>query len=309
MADGWRAVPEMVGKALRATQPAHYPVLLSEVQRLFPLDWRNLARLPGADGAVHVGAGSNEYLHPVATCFTLIARSQSARLDDTEPEYERDQEAIQAGIHALLKAQGADGAFRYPVAVPRYELEPGWSSALAQGLFVAAVSEVSDRLSASERGSALEAVSAAVDHMVLSVDMGGCTTFDESGMFFEECPKAKAPYILNGAALAILGLSCSADPDHRRIADEAAHSLAGRMGAWDLGYWSRYDLQDNSPSSPDYHALHVSAIRALADRYPSAGFERWAAKFADQASHPLNRGRALSSLAVRRVLDVARGRR
>ncbi|GAA3711976.1 hypothetical protein GCM10022399_30980 [Terrabacter ginsenosidimutans] len=305
MADGWRAVPEMVGKALRATRPAHYPLIASDGQRHFPLDWRELARPSGADGGVHVGTGSIQYLHPVATCFNLIARAQSARLSQTETQFE----AIQAGLHALLQAQGADGSFRYPVPVPRYGLQPGWSSALAQGLFVAAVSETVDRLNASDRGRAYDAVGAAVDHMMTPVDKGGCTVTDELGIFLEECPKDKPPYILNGAALAVIGLSCSSDASHRMIADEAAESLARRMGAWDLGYWSRYDLQDPSPSSPDYHALHVSVIRALDGRFPDAGFDEWAIRFADQASSPVNRGRALGSLAVRRVLDVARGRR
>lgn len=273
---------------------------------LFPIDCRDHARQPAADGVVYVETDGVRYAHPVATAFCIIAECQKTGSRNSSAAADA---SISRSVSALLNHQLDDGSFRYPVPVRRYGLVPGWSSAMAQGLVVAALREAEPYLGASDRARARAAGAAAADHLALPLDNGGCTFVGRHVLFFEECPTKPAPHILNGACFAIMGLAASWREADRALARKAALDMRAVIAEWDLGYWSRYDLQDRTPASPEYHALHIVLMNALDRMYPEMSFGTVARRFAAQAESRLGRGRALFSLVVRRLVDIARGLR
>ncbi|UFU07262.1 D-glucuronyl C5-epimerase family protein [Ruania halotolerans] len=248
-----------------------------------------VVRLPGDDGA--------EFLHPVATCFRILARLQ---LDDGLTRANRG--TISAAVRELLAAQQEDGSWRYPVRVARYGVAPGWSSAMAQGLATSALLRSADALPAAEAAVARSRVDAAIAHLLRPVEDGGCTTYDADGLPFpEECPATPAPHILNGAGFALLGLH---DYDLRFGGDAAARTarrLNDLLPRWDIGYYSRYDMLGRSPSSPDYHRLHIALLLVFEELY-GMEFGIYARRFHDYERRLRSRLRARVMLAVDRLL-------
>lgn len=272
--------------------------------RLFPLDWREHARLAEADGLVHVRDGMTSYHHPVATAFRIIADCQELRLQPAKASPQ-----IAASLGALLALQKDDGSFRYPVEVKRYGLSPGWSSAMAQGLVISACREAEFWVPSADRARVQAAAAAAADHLLLPLGQGGCTFVGERGIFFEECPSTPPPHILNGACFAIIGLASSWRVQDRELAARAADDLLAGITSWDLGHWSRYDLHDKTPASLDYQVLHASLMDALHRLYPALSFNVVGQRFRSQAESRSGRARAFGALSVRRLWDVARGAR
>ncbi|MBZ2199133.1 D-glucuronyl C5-epimerase family protein [Occultella gossypii] len=236
------------------------------------------------------------WLHPVATSFALLARLQ------TTPG-PSEVKIIEASVRSLIEAQCADGSWRYPVAVPRYGARPGWSSGMAQGLAISALTRSAGVLTSAALGVTIEAsVRRAHDHMMLPTTAGGCSVFDAAGApFFEECPVEPVPYILNGACFALIGLWDFERTFGGEAGAAAARRLSSLLPAWDLGYWSRYDLRSGAPSSPDYHSLHVSLLRVLDDLY-TEDFAEYATRFQQYRTSRPHRWKALAVLAVERLL-------
>ncbi|WP_168211660.1 D-glucuronyl C5-epimerase family protein [Ruania zhangjianzhongii] len=245
-------------------------------------------RRPGDDGT--------EFLHPVATSFRILARLQ---VDDGLTESNRG--AVTSAVRALMAAQQKDGSWRYPVSVARYGVAPGWSSAMAQGLATSALLRSADVLPDAESAVAHERIHAAVAHLLLPVEDGGCSTYDPEGRPFpEECPATPAPYILNGAAFALLGLHDYARATGEDVAASTAHRLNDLLPRWDIGYYSRYDLLGQSPSSPDYHRLHIALLSVLEELY-GMEFGTYARRFHEYERRLPSRLRARMLLAVDRL--------
>ena len=292
-------------KARRGWGGADYPSV--DAPEVFPLDWRQHAATADADGAVRRRSVEGPYVHPVETAFRIIADLQTYALTSDAGEREAASAAVARAVETLVRAQLADGSFRYPVPVRRYAVAPGWSSGMAQGLVHHAFSAGATFLVPSSRERVRVSAELALEHLLTPVADGGCTDYDGAGRpFFEECPGRPLPYIFNGAVFAVLGLATSAQPRALEAARSAAERLAEMLPSWDLGYWSRYDLLDRTPSSPDYHNLHVELLRALARRYPDLPFAAAAGRFDAQRAVLRNRARAFSTLAVSRLRATVR---
>lgn len=284
-------------KGVRGTRSREYP--LTPPGEAYPLDWRGHASRVDSPAsgvrAPHPGAGT--YLHPVATSFAGLALHQSMILDGAEYSSEIRQLA-----HALCSAQLPSGAWLYPVEVPEYGTPPGWVSGMAQGLAISFLLRAAD-LSAEEPRLELEgAIQRAHRVLLTSLSSGGCSDWDAEGRpFFEECPAEPAPFILNGAAFAIVGLYEFEARFGGLVATLAAQRLSRMLGGWDLGYWSSYDLVGRAPSSPDYHSLHISQLRLLASLFPSENFADYASRFESYRNHRANRLRAFVGIVAARL--------
>lgn len=266
---------------------ALYPVDCT-VFGLQPTSQSLVVRRPGDDGT--------RYLHPVATSFRILARLQ---LDDGLTDSNRA--AVASAVRELLAAQQKDGSWRYPVSVARYGVAPGWSSAMAQGLAASALLRSAAALPTAESAVAYERIHAAVAHLLLAVEDGGCSTYDPEGRPFpEECPATPVPYILNGAAFALLGLHDYERATGEGVAASAAHRLNDLLPRWDIGYYSRYDLLGQSPSSPDYHRLHIALLSVLEELY-GMEFGTYARRFHEYERRLPSRLRARVLLAVDRL--------
>ena len=272
---------------------------------VFPIDWRERSAPADSDGAVRVASPAGRYVHPVESAFRVIALLQTLELT---PIHERPPgilAQLERTVSALVSSQSRDGSFRYPVEVPRYATPPGWSSGMAQGLVFHCLTAAQPHLPPKTADRARSCAGPALDHLLMSQEDGGCSDFDTAGRpFFQECPSNPPSYILNGAAFAILSLTLSPSSTAQRAAEQAALRLAEMLPQWDLGYWSRYDLFDRTPSSPDYHSLHVTLLRALGQHYPTQPFDAAATRMAEQRAQRSNRARAFSSLIAHRAADL-----
>jgi hypothetical protein len=215
----------------------------------------------------------DSYRNPVSMSLYALARHTHARSsgwhDDTRAERPADIRALLRQACWLRAAQDGNGGWRYPVAVPRYGVRPGWYSAMAQGL---AVSVILRGYTLTRERSFLDACAGAKELMLRPLSAGGCAHYDELGRPFpEECPSDPVGHILNGAVFALFGLlelggRPGAGEDTGRAADRIRDTLTG----FDLGYWTRYDLRHRAPASLAYHCLHVSLLtaagRLLADQ-------------------------------------------
>ena len=290
-------------KAARGWSGAEYGLISDP--RVFPIDWRERSTSADADGAVRVTSPAGPYVHPVESAFRIIALHQTLELTLIHERPPDTHVQLERTAHALMNSQSRDGSFRYPVGVPRYATPPGWSSGMAQGLVFYSLTATQPHLSPETADRARSCAGRALDHLLLSIEDGGCSDYDDLGRpFFQECPSDPSSYILNGAAFAILGLQVSGSEAAQRAAGQAALRLGEMLPQWDLGYWSRYDLFDRTPSSPDYHSLHVTLLRALGQCYPTQPFSAAADRMAEQRARRSNRAHAFASLIAHRATDV-----
>lgn len=287
-------------KVLRGWTGAEYRQI--DIEGVFPLDWRPHALTADEDGAVRRPSPIGSYVHPVETSFRIIANLQVLATAPNAVGADSVRNMIALGVKSLISVQMADGSFRYPVAVRRYSVSPGWSSGMAQGLAYHAFCAADPFLDQELRERTSEGADIALKHLRQAVTSGGCSDYDQEGRpFFEECPSRPLPLILNGAVFALLGLATSAQPHAVETARMAADRLAQMLPLWDLGYWSRYDTLDCTPSSPDYHNLHIELLRSLSMCYPELPFAPFADRFTGQRDDLTNRIHSYAALVANRA--------
>ena len=180
----------------------------------------------------------------------------------------------------LLALQDAGGGFPYPYThgTPPRSLQPGWLSAMAQGLALSAFSRAYLTTGA---GKYLTAGEAAYVRLSIPIGNGGLrgsmADLDPtlSGyVFFPEYPYAKLDYTLNGYMFTLLGLY-----DWSKLANASSKDAAGVdfqdglrtleriIPYYDFGGYSMYDLSfitHNQPlTSPNYQPVHLELLHAL----------------------------------------------
>jgi hypothetical protein len=180
---------------------------------------------------------------------------------DSRAERPAEVRALLDQARWLRAAQDDNGGWRYPVPVPRYGVSPGWYSAMAQGL---AVSVMLRGYTLTREPSFLDACHGAMELMLRPLSAGGCSHYDDQGRPFpEECPSDPVGHILNGAVFALFGLMEFGRHLGTTVeAEQAADRICDSLTAFDLGYWTRYDLRYRAPASLAYHCLHVSLLTA-----------------------------------------------
>lgn len=207
------------------------------------------------------------------------------------------ERALLLGRH-LLDAQNRDGgfahAFRYRHGA---DLAPGWLSAMAQGeaasLFVRLALATGDEVFA-------DAALRALGPLEVPVEAGGVLGSLDGKPFPEEYPTAPQSHVLNGAIFAMWGMhdvGVALDSAFWRARfDDHAETLTGAIDAWDVGYWSRYDLYPYARlvnvSSSFYHVLHADQLTALDRVVDSARLRNAAARLRAQYMSRRNHVRA-----------------
>jgi heparosan-N-sulfate-glucuronate 5-epimerase len=171
---------------------------------------------------------------------------------------------------ALLEKQGQerDGELLWPYAVPvpKYDLEPPWCSALAQGQ--AASVFVRAHLRSGEERFAVAARKAIAP--LLPASTSGLLAVTPDGVVPEEAPSDPPSLILNGWIYALWGLLDVAvglgDRDCRGVFEDSALCLQRSIGRYDVGWWSRYSLYPHplpDLAKPFYHRLHIDQLEVL----------------------------------------------
>ena len=171
---------------------------------------------------------------------------------------------------ALLEKQGrvSDGELLWPYAVPvpKYDLEPPWCSALAQGQ-AASVFVRAHLLSGDERFAVAARKAIAP---LLPASTSGLLAITADGVVPEEAPSDPPSLILNGWIYALWGLWDVAvglgDRDCRGVFEGSARCLQHSIGRYDVGWWSRYSLYPHplpDLAKPFYHRLHIDQLDVL----------------------------------------------
>jgi hypothetical protein len=202
------------------------------------------------------------------------------------------------------RAGQRDGALVWPYAVrvPKFGLEPGWLSALAQGQ-IASVFVRAHQTTGEDRWA--EFALLAVEPLLGSSEL---VTETENGPVLEEAPCDPPNHILNGWIYGLWGLWDAAvglDDGRSRAGFEAGiECLRRSLGRYDLGWWTRYSLLAGRVSDiahPFYHRLHIDQTATL---HRLTGFpefreasERWRTY-----DRPPARARALAHKVLGRAL-------
>ncbi|MEV5436051.1 D-glucuronyl C5-epimerase family protein [Streptomyces sp. NPDC052682] len=272
----------MAGKAVRDLRRPSFPVdvttptweMTTDRPSRYPLDLRPMTAGSTLDHervVVTRAATGETYRNPVSVSLYALAQHTGAL---AAGRHGAAPEERPPGVQALLTqaawlraSQDGNGGWRYPVPVPRYGVRPGWYSAMAQGL---AVSVLLRGYATTGERSFLDASEGAVELMLRPLDAGGCSHYDQLGRPFpEECPSDPVSHILNGAVFALFGLWELSRHQNRLLHEGVADRLRDALPAFDLGYWTRYDLRHTAPASLAYHCLHVALLtaagRVLAD--------------------------------------------
>jgi hypothetical protein len=219
--------------------------------------------------------------------------------------------ALCGEVERRSAAQGEELRWPINVAVPKYGLHPGWSSALAQGqagsVFVRAHLATGDDRYAELALAAVEPFLAA----------GGSelVTPTATGPVLEEAPGNPPGHILNGWMSALWGLwDVQLGLDDAGARERFAESLAclrAYLPAYDTGWWTLYSLYPHAIADlakPIYHRFHVTQLEVY---YRLTGHEDIAATQARWARYdsPRHRLVAIAQKAGFAVLDSRRRRR
>ena len=248
------------------------------------------------------GPDGSAYHNPVSVSLYALGRHTEAGLGpgDTAAGLAADHaDACRAGFLAqarhLRLSQDGDGGWRYPVPAPRYRIDPGWYSAMAQGLATSVLLRAYD---ITTEQSYADAADAATALLLKPLQEGGCAHYDSSGRpFLEECPTDPPCHILNGAVFALIGLCERETRSGGQANVAAARRLAADLSQFDIGYWSRYDLRFAAPATMAYHSLHISLLNVAARLSGDQVFTSTALRWSSYLRRPACRLRAAAAKA------------
>ena len=164
----------------------------------------------------------------------------------------------------------------------RYDIEPPWASAMAQGELVSLYLRLWQALA---RPSLLETASKAYRFMQVPIEAGGIRRWDERGnLWLEEYPSREPSLVLNGFIYALLGLydlyRVGREPEVQQDINMCIDTLLARLPEFDSGYWSLYDLQKRELVRYYYqknvHVPQMAVLAALTGNEVFATYkERW----------------------------------
>lgn len=151
--------------------------------------------------------------------------------------------------------------------VPKYGLEPGWSSAMGQGQAISVLLRA-HRLSGEERY--LELAEKALGPLLVPVSGGGLQSEIDGVAVLEEYPTQKPCGVLNGWIFALWGvheLSLVGErPEAAELFERSAAGVVRLLPRYDVGWWSCYSLYDYGRpdlAKPFYQQLHPVMLEGL----------------------------------------------
>jgi heparosan-N-sulfate-glucuronate 5-epimerase len=178
--------------------------------------------------------------------------------------------------------------WRNDFAVPKYALEPGWTSAMGQSQ---AISVLLRAHMLTDRGEYIDAAHGARGSLLLPVSAGGTQATIDGVPVLEEYPTKEPSAVLNGWIFALFGLHelavVTADSEARDLFQRSAAGLVKLLPRYDNGWWSLYSLHDHGRpdlAKPFYQRLHPELLEALALIYPAAPLNAYAKRWRDQHS-------------------------
>jgi heparosan-N-sulfate-glucuronate 5-epimerase len=290
----------LIVKALRDLRVHDFPAetinTRGDGNGLYPLDVRTISSSYHLDPdgiVIIVGPDGRGYYNPVSASFYALGQ----HTDTYHTAVNGDMNYAGFLVHArhLRLNQDSNGGWRYPISVARYDVGPGWYSAMAQGLAISVMLRAYDLTG---EQSYFDAAGLASSLLLSPLSEGGCSDYDESGYpFLEECPSDPPSHVLNGALFALIGLceleARTGGDNHKAVTKR----LSAQLTEFDLGYWSRYDLRHAAPATQAYHSLHISLLQVAGDLLSEPFFHSTAIRWRSYVSRPGCRLRAAANKA------------
>lgn len=191
----------------------------------------------------------------------------------------------------------------HDVAVPKYDVAPGWISGMTQG---EAISVLLRAHLASGEARYRDAALDAFGPFTADVQAGGVTRDLDGAFVIEEYPTATPTAVLNGWIFGLLGLhELRVATGDERVDDLFMRSRAGLLSVldrYDAGWWSRYSLRDHGRpdlAKPFYQRLHAVLLDAVDLVEPDARLAAMARRWERQITRPAMVRIALNKTAFR----------
>lgn len=244
--------------------------------------------------------------------FWVIAVSQTALgfwelriAADKDPRVPDDEAERQfLGFADWLLANHEDGAggilWRTGFPVPKYDLAPGWISAMGQGQ---AISVLLRAQQLTGRDEYLETARAALAPMTVPVREGGVQVSLDGVTVLEEYPTRKPSAVLNGWIFALFGVHelavVTGDPEARELFERSAAGLISLLPRYDIGWWTLYSLYDHGLpdlAKPFYQRLHPVLLEGLSMIHPAPALSSYA-----ESWHEQYRGRNVARASLNKL--------
>lgn len=177
------------------------------------------------------------------------------------------------------ESQEEDGTWRASVPVPKFKLEAGWPSSMAQSR---GISILLRGYQLTDNELYLKQAEKALDIFERKIDAGGILDFYKGNPYYEEYPsQPEAPHVLNGMIFALFGLhefSRLGNKRAKKIFDEGIVTIENTLKNYDLGFWTKYDVADEvfygerniNACTAHYHNIHIKQLEVL---YKTTGNE------------------------------------
>lgn len=176
------------------------------------------------------------------------------------------------------------------VKLPAYQTPENWQSAFSQSRGISILLRGYQLTGKKEYADMAEK---ALISFTKPVSEGGVTSFTQWGPFYEEYTSSVPTLVLNGKIFAMCGIYDFARvfPENklaRKLYDEGIETLKNILPAYDMGFWSRYNLCEApwypkiDPATISYQKLHVTQLKMLYQLTNEEVFKSYMLKFNKQ---------------------------
>lgn len=175
-------------------------------------------------------------------------------------------------------------------------------SAMAQGegasLLLRAYKETGD-------SKYLVAARSAIDFMILPLEVGGTTKYENGDVYFMEYTFSEM--VLNGAIFAWWGLydyvlATHDNGKYKQLLDQTLNSLVDILPKFQCRIWSMYSL-DGQIASPFYHNLHIAQMEAMYILTGEKIFDSFANRWKKQQSNIFCHSLAFVKKAIQKIKE------
>ncbi|MEX2527297.1 MAG: D-glucuronyl C5-epimerase family protein [Gemmatimonadota bacterium] len=273
-----------------------------------------------SDGIPHVRLGPEQVVeHPVTVAQYALALHSQLQLEGREAQGGQAEPLLQRLADHLVERQEGPSPKAEPVRdgpteagvwflrfdSPKYPwLRAPWASAIVQGMAVSALLRAEEWFGDPRYGAA-----AAAGYHALH-NWEGLHLEAEGDLWYEEYPAHPPLHVLNGhlyAALGVLDMARhSGDLEARARWGRAGETAACYLEAFDVGYWSVYDLGQREPVSRHYHGnIHVPLLRIFGELTHDARFTDAAQRWEGYLHSPVARLRHAVSARLHRWRKIS----
>lgn len=151
----------------------------------------------------------------------------------------------------------------------------------------------------------LKAARKAIYFMIKSDQEGGTALYKDEEVYLKEF--ANDPIVLNGWIFSVFGiydylLINGNDKFIKEIYYKTVDTLIKSLEKFDLGYWSKYDIE-KKVASPFYHKLHSALLYVLEELTGKSEFKKYAKKFEKYGENIIFKMKAFSIKALQKIKE------